>query len=193
MNKYLKSFSDIDLDRKATISAGLVYSHYHQPLQSILDKANYLLDDVAKEKNGRDSIAISVIKGSGEYIRCVHNWGENAGVVDTIMDSVKRFEIEGLLSSSMMYSVRDSFSLMGDIHNWKPGDDMKFISDSNLDMEKLLVADAIRSREGSADREKISGAIKTIVDLCKKKENIFSIDTWFLIHFLADNMKGVKE
>lgn len=191
--KYVDSFSGVELEGKVSISAGLVYSHYHQPLQSIMEMSNFLLDDIAKEKNGRDSIAISVIKGSGEYIRCVHKWGKEASIVDKITDSVARFQSEGLLSSSFMYSVRDSFSLLGDIHNWKPGDDMIFVSDMDLDIEKLLTAEIIRSKEGSVNSDEISKTIKPIVDLCEKGDNLFSIDSWFLIHFLASNTKGVKK
>jgi CRISPR-associated protein Cmr2 len=48
-----------------TISAGLVYSHMTAPLSVALQEAHRLLDQEAKERLGRDSIAIQVLRSSG--------------------------------------------------------------------------------------------------------------------------------
>ncbi len=49
----------------ATISGAIVYAHYKHPLRQVLKQAHHLLDNIAKDKTGRDSLAIGIIQGGG--------------------------------------------------------------------------------------------------------------------------------
>lgn len=64
-DRYRAAFSSTPAKDSATISAAVVYAHWRYPLRQVLRTAHRLLDDVAKNETGRDSIAIGVIPGSG--------------------------------------------------------------------------------------------------------------------------------
>ncbi|MHB1492070.1 MAG: type III-B CRISPR-associated protein Cas10/Cmr2 [Thermoplasmataceae archaeon] len=55
----------------ATISAGVALAHYHVPLLSVYEEAKKLLDEIAKESNGRNSLAVGVINNSGKSLQWV--------------------------------------------------------------------------------------------------------------------------
>lgn len=57
-----------------TISAGLVFAEYSVPLRQVIDTAHDGLDNVAKGRNGRDSLAVTVLKPSGTEIQWVSTW-----------------------------------------------------------------------------------------------------------------------
>ncbi len=194
---YRSSFTDTGIETTiTTISAGLVYTHYHMPFQSVYREAHHLLDDIAKNRNGRNSIALSVWKGSGKYLQWVSKWDRKDGnVSDLISDAVMRYYNEKIFSSSLMYSVRESMALLTDVHNWKPGEEMDLGKslDSNLDIKKLIVADIMRSNVGKMEHGTVESELEPILNLCYKYDEnekkylntTFSIDGWFLIRFLS--------
>lgn len=71
---YEQHFQEIIPEASATISAGLVFSHYHIPLSTVMREAHHILDEVAKDENGRASIAVSVLKNSGKYCQWTVTW-----------------------------------------------------------------------------------------------------------------------
>lgn len=66
----------------ATISAGLVYVHYEVALRWALEEARRQLDGIAKDVNGRDSVAISVMGRRGPALSWATTWGTEAGQAD---------------------------------------------------------------------------------------------------------------
>lgn len=66
----------------ATISAGLVYVHYEVALRWALEEARRQLDGIAKDVNGRDSLAISVMSRRGPALGWATTWGTEAGQAD---------------------------------------------------------------------------------------------------------------
>jgi len=194
---YRTAFKDMDLvdNTKKTISAGLVYTHYHQPLQSVYHEAHHILDDVAKDENGRDSIAVTVLKSSGKYLQWVSKWDE----MTEFEKAQKAYSDKKTFSSSLMYSIRESLSLLTDLHNWKPGSEMDIGSigrgdyqDLELDLEALIVADMMRSREGKIKKEEAEQKLKPILNICYRDDRKkFLVDGWFLVRFLAS--EGVEQ
>lgn len=59
---------------KPTISAGLVLADFQYSLRQVREHAGRLLNDMAKEGNGRDSIAIAVVKSGGVAAEWVSAW-----------------------------------------------------------------------------------------------------------------------
>ncbi|QLB22018.1 type III-B CRISPR-associated protein Cas10/Cmr2 [Phocoenobacter skyensis] len=57
---------DVNIDY--SISAAIVYSHINNPLSNALHDIHSLLDDVAKEKTGRNALAVQVCKQSGTVL-----------------------------------------------------------------------------------------------------------------------------
>lgn len=128
---------------QATISAGVVFAHAHVPLYNVLREAHSLLDDVAKDKCGRASIAVSVWKPSGRMCQYSSTWQAFHTVSATTMQgkdvqwnhrapvnlleqmaSVLRQQErtkETGFSSSFVYRLREQMGLLCGWPQWKPG------------------------------------------------------------------------
>lgn len=59
---------------QATASTAIVFTHHQYPLSNSLRHAHFLLDHIAKDINGRDSCAISVLNSGGEHLRWRNTW-----------------------------------------------------------------------------------------------------------------------
>jgi len=72
---YKQSFEQMpemkDKAVRPTLSAAVVFAHARNPLVEVLASARYLLDEVAKEGNGRASVAVSLRRRGGESARWV--------------------------------------------------------------------------------------------------------------------------
>ena len=116
---FAKSFAPCrSLTGKATISGALVYAHYNTPLTAVIREVHELLDAVAKEKTGRDSLAVTVWKGAGRVLTWSAPWdviaGEGEGnLLDSLATSFAgagRQERE--YSSSFFYNVGERFRIL---------------------------------------------------------------------------------
>lgn len=58
----------------SSLSGALMYCHYKSPLAQNLAKAHPLLDDIAKDECGRDSLAVRVMKPGGEHCTWSTPW-----------------------------------------------------------------------------------------------------------------------
>jgi hypothetical protein len=65
--------SDPDI-QSASISAAIVYAHKRVVLRWVMEEVQSLLDDIAKEANGRASLAIRVMRQGAEHIHWVSAW-----------------------------------------------------------------------------------------------------------------------
>ncbi|MEH6626603.1 MAG: type III-B CRISPR-associated protein Cas10/Cmr2 [Motiliproteus sp.] len=59
---------------KTSISAAVLFSHIKQPLTTTLQRAHQLLDSVAKQATGRDSLAVEVWKPGGRHLQWAMPW-----------------------------------------------------------------------------------------------------------------------
>ncbi len=210
--KYRELFKGVlgENDIEGTISAGLVFAHYRVPIRSVLEEATYLLDEVAKQENGRSSIAVSVLKNSGKYCQWTTTWdelwSEDEGMVK-IESMVNKFKGK-TYSSSFFYNLRDFLCLISKEPTWRPGSYIEVID--GLDTESVLVADYLRNREHNAqnknrnrDAEK---AVKELLDVSYKsyrvekgdkfesrKEKKICADAALLIKFLSKPEKEGSE
>jgi CRISPR-associated protein Cmr2 len=123
--KYVQSFREAIPEAQATISAGLVFSHYHIPLSTVMQEAHHILDDVAKDENGRDSIAVSVLKTSGKHCQWTVTWDrltDNKGVsrIDDLVSKVQDGP-QKQFSTSFFYGMRDYLAILSGDQLLKPG------------------------------------------------------------------------
>ena len=65
---------ELDTPIETSISAAVVYSHIKQPLTTTLLRAHALLDDVAKDRCGRNSLAVEVWKPGGRHLQWALPW-----------------------------------------------------------------------------------------------------------------------
>lgn len=147
--RYLTAFTDRlgnEIANQATLSGAIVYAHYHTPLRDVLKTAHHLLDDVAKEATGRDSLAIAVFKSSGITAQWAAPWGhirdvgKNAkadNIIDALVCDLTRRDLtrrdhgdnsdattdrSAEFSSGFLYNVRERFAALTDKALTKPGE-----------------------------------------------------------------------
>jgi CRISPR-associated protein Cmr2 len=111
---YLRCFKLHTTIDQPSISAAIEFAHYKTPLTQIINDAHVLLDAVAKDGHGRDSLAVRVWKGSGVHLTWGQPWNialagskehadHTAGplIIDTI---VARFQQNPALFSSGFFT-----------------------------------------------------------------------------------------
>lgn len=86
------------------ISAAIVFADHHEPFRDVVQEAHRLLDRVAKEKNGRASLAIGVQKPSGQAAEWVGKWRSPDGAEPPEM--VLRLARERAYSNRFPYNLR---------------------------------------------------------------------------------------
>jgi CRISPR-associated protein Cmr2 len=198
--KYNTSFENVVPE--ATISAGLVFSHYHIPLSSVMREARYILDDVAKDQNGRGSIAVSVLKTSGKYCQWTATW-------DRLMDGKDKMRIDDLVSKvqdgpqkqfskSFFYGMREDLAILSGDQILKPGSFAELVE--GLEPLPLLAAEYMKSRERTVSRKEAEERVRTLLELSYRSRksigpeiNVLSPDAAMLIKFLSQTTDGGME
>lgn len=195
---------------QATISAGLVFASYKVPLRSVMREAHSILDDVAKEENGRGSIAVSVLKGSGKYCQYVSSWKglthENEILLEEIAGSLSG---EGRLSGSFFYKMRDLMVMLSGESLWRPGMFLELKEGmQDIDINQLLLAEYLNALEHTAGiddkaRQEAEMIMNRLLNVSQRHKGIemasgtahlnpaFGVDGPLLIKFLAQ--KEVSE
>ncbi len=154
-NAYREAFSATDAGAAATLSAAVVFAHVRLPLNHALGEAHRLLDDVAKDSNGRDSMAAAVLKPGGPYCEWVTKWvrcspdGETdaVGLVETLarqLESGRDSATPGL-SSALVYRIRDLLVRICGWERWQPGSWGDVLE--GLDLRAFLRAEIAHSLE----------------------------------------------
>ena len=114
----------------ATLSAAVAFAHIRLPLGAALAEAHRLLDDVAKEANGRDSLAAGVLKPGGLNCQWVTAWtgrradGGSSRAVKLLARLTERLgagATEPGLSSALIYRIREALATLCGWDAWRPG------------------------------------------------------------------------
>ena len=112
---------------EATLSAAVVFAQIRVPLGAVLGEARRLLDDVAKDANGRDSLAVGVFKPGGLNCQWVTAWTRRDGApavtaVEKLTRHLDQGESGAGLSSALIYRLRDTLTRLCGWPAWNPGD-----------------------------------------------------------------------
>ncbi len=120
----------------ATLSAAVVFAHIRYPLGQVIETAHQLLDDVAKDANGRDSLVATVLKPSGKNCEWVTTWSRRPRGADGSLSTADVPAIDQLyrlkkhlgepvgepgISSGLLYRIRHTLSLLCGWDFWMPG------------------------------------------------------------------------
>jgi CRISPR-associated protein Cmr2 len=114
----------------AHLSAAVLFAHVRLPLATTLADSKRLLEEVAKEGNGRDSLAVSVLKPGSRHCEWVTRWrrpgpdgrpADSVELIDAMVGQLSRSGAEPGLSSAVLYRARDALSLLCGWPRWKPG------------------------------------------------------------------------
>ena len=148
----------------ATLSAAVVYAHVRLPLRSVLHEARRLLDDVAKDGNGRDSLAAAVLKPGGLHCQWTTTWRRTGpgdasqsavDLVRRLVDHLADSATEPGLSSALIYRLRETLAMLCGWDRWRPGHWGTLPAE--LDARQFLRAEivhslAVRMGGGAEDR-----------------------------------------
>jgi CRISPR-associated protein Cmr2 len=149
----------------ATLSGAIVYAHYATALRQVLVTAHRLLDDVAKDATGRDSLAIGILKGSALVCEWSAPWRHlqdgQAPIGAHLLDElVQAFAATGTrareLSSGFLFGVRRWLATLTDDALELPGRLGRLPAE--VDVQALLVAEYLRARAAEEDAGDASDA-----------------------------------
>lgn len=149
---------------KTSISAAVEFAHVKMPLTKVLKDAHSLLDDVAKDKHGRDSLAVRVWKPGGMILQWGMPWeiaveDHNSGkrlFVERLAEDFADDDQDGRLGNTFLYKIRERFELL----NSPPPDKKKKPNDAPK--EKPFVLESEQAVDLMAAEYFSSG-------LCEKK------------------------
>ena len=152
---YRAAFSGIRATGRATLSAAVSFAHVRLPLRSVLDQTHRLLDEVAKDGNGRDSLVAAVLKPGGLHCQWVTTWDRAADDsnavrrIDQLVGQLDRNSGEPGLSSALIYRIRKTMSLLCGRDRWLPGDWGEV--PGSLDVRAFLRAEVFHSLDVRMD------------------------------------------
>ena len=160
---YSKSFETILADKDEagnfTLSASIVFSHFKSPLSAALRLSKEQLDDIAKTKNGRNSVALCVAKPGGVAAQWVSVFGERAcpnSDAALQIDDVARRGLTGprsnaMLSGSFLHGLRDRYlAIMPGEHETRFGNiDSDALLQEDGDLFRALIGADLRRQFGS--------------------------------------------
>lgn len=100
-----------------SLSGAIEYVHIKVPLSSILHKAHGLLDDIAKDKTGRDALAVRVWKPGGTPLIWSQPWEvvlkNDEIVLNKLAEQFQQADKEdNQFSSKFFYKIRERFTLL---------------------------------------------------------------------------------
>ena len=179
-------------ETKISLSGAIIIAHHKQPLKEVIQTAHSVLDGIAKEKSGRNSIAIRLMKRSGGDRDLWFKWeeknifaDENKKCRESFLDVISHAGEK--LTPSLLYKIENlkgSFEpILFDIKN---GTSLpKEISDTEkkmiVDLLNYEVAHSIYSRK--EDSSKATDLAKDLAGLCIKVKDdegrITATDNWF--------------
>lgn len=184
--------SDKQDKTKISLSGAIIIAHHKQPLKEVIQTAHSVLDGVAKEKSGRNSLAIRMMKRSGGDRDVWFKWEEKNVFADdektcreSFLDVISNAGEK--LTPSLLYKIENlkgSFEpILFDIKNGKS--EQKNIGESEkkmiVDLFNYEVAHSIYSRKD--DASKAEELAKDLAGLCIKVKNddgkITVAENWF--------------
>ncbi len=173
-------------DDGLTISAGLAFAHFHVPLASVIREAHRLLEEEAKDGNGRDSIAIAVHKPSGIAAKFVTRFGER---VTKIQDLARAYAVDPERSTSFLYNLKDRYRHVLDM-----------FADRDEDLKRLLLAEWLLGSGKWTPAE--DRRVEDLMEVCRSRPGPqkerearprFDISAGLIARFLADAGVGTLE
>ncbi len=183
---YPESFEDHSVRKNATLSVAAMFAQVRLPLRYVLRQAHTLLDDVAKDGNGRSSLVAAVLKPGGTYCQWVTTWtrptenGKASAVeqIERLKSDLARSDSRERLSSSLLYRVRDTLSMLCGWDRWEPGAWGK--KPTEVSLFPFLRAEIYRSlgaQFGNPSGQHADQLTKHVCDLLEQSRNVGADDT----------------
>jgi CRISPR-associated protein Cmr2 len=139
---------------KFTISAAIIYAHFKNPLSAALRQSARLLDDIAKEKNGRSSLALAVMKPGGMAAQWVSTF-------DTAVDELEQLSRRSWgpkenagLSGSFFHGLAQTYQ---PLFTGTDGETTDF-SDNDV-LKSLVIAQMVNQFGGGKERREVAAGM----------------------------------
>ena len=113
------------------------------------------MEEVAKDSNGRDALAIAILKPSGVTAQWVNPWGAEPPVAK--LQSLVQAMAEGSYPRGFFHKLQDRY---GFLH--KPVDEP-----DGIDLKRLLVAEFLQTREKEISREDAEQHVDRLLAACQ--------------------------
>lgn len=197
-NAYRVAFAKVEIP-EATTSAGLVFAHFHVPLRQMLREAHRQLDDVAKDTNGRDSLAVCVLSQGGVLRQWVAAWQARDAAVNPpnlMLDLAGR--LNDAVANRFFYKVRETW---GDLLPSADGAAAAPALFSDEQLQRILVAELLAGEKPDSDRlEQKNVLVRDILTLAQRwpgggesPAQGFDMDGPLLARFLGQEQCAVEE
>ncbi len=193
------AFPETVAENQATLSAAVVFAHVRLPLRSVLDEAHHLLDDVAKDGNGRDSLAAAVLKPGGRQCQWATTWTRKAAdgaravaLIDGLVRQLESTTSTPGLSSALVYRIRELLTALCGWDRWQPGDWRD--APAGLDLRPFLHAEILHSldvrleQQADARSHDLTDRVYALLDRAHATGGVTGVglDALLLARFLAD-------
>jgi CRISPR-associated protein Cmr2 len=213
---YEECFKDSEL--QTSISGAIEFVHNKTSLTKILKDAHQLLDDVAKQKTGRDALAIRVWKPGGLQLQWSQPWeialfdtpnGNKKTYLEKLAEEFQHNDVEDdQFSSKFLFKIRERFDLLnpttdgGDsIFTDKKQQNaliaMEYLNSGNIKLSQI--------KDANERLEKAIDAIHPLLNQCRpviraiekknsddwKRSPRLEADAALLVRFLAH--KGIEQ
>lgn len=151
----------------ATLSASVVFAHIRVALRTVLAESRHLLDDIAKDQNGRDSLSVAVLKRGGLHCEWTSTWNRHGGLravesIDQLAKAMSGDDDPGL-SATLTHRLHGTLSLLCGWPQWRPGRWSEAIDE--FDTRGLFAAEVRRSLDGRIPDEELEPRTEAITDL----------------------------
>ena len=143
---------------KATASCAIVFAHHQAPLRKVIAEAHHQLVKIAKNANGRDSLALAVYKPGGVTAQWASVWKNPPSPVERMM------ELVGAMAGNDQEYPRGLFHKLRDRYGLY--DDTNLPPSAGMDVRQLLIAEYLQTRDPTPPREQADRAIERLMNVC---------------------------
>lgn len=189
---------------KTSISAAIEYAHIRMPLMKVLKDAHRLLDDVAKDKTGRDALAVRVWKPGGMALEWAQKWDiacdETTGTKRVTLDRLSKefyeYQIEhdpqGQFSNKFFYKIHERLALFNPAGSGNEAKPSELTLDEAISLMAVEYATSGLCEDIKDKAERLDKAwyrVEPLLAQCKSANGRYNADAALLLRFLAQ--KGV--
>ena len=185
---------------EATMSAAIVFAHYRNPLRQVIETAHHYLDAVAKERNGRDSLALAAMKPGGIACKWVSCWSDGANEPARLLgEMAQQMRDDPEFAGGFFHALRDRYGPLFD-DGEEAGQGGTPASDIASMMEALIRYEFRHSGKVEAKNVKqaVDGLMEIGQPLVREESHIrrvegFDFDAGLMVRFLSRALLHKKE
>ena len=180
---YLEAFDAISFQdgTEPTVSCAIVFTHCHKALQSTLEQARHQLEDVAKDGNGRNSLALAIQLSGGINSSWVARF---KGAPQNLL-KLRDWIAAERYSTSFFYNLRTRYGMLSD----------EFGGDNGLEARDLVLAEYCKGNPTKPSHSwSWEEAAQLVCDICARERGDgtsasapWQLDGLFIARWLAEN------